>query len=116
MRAVNGGFDKLFKRIVKGEISLSLFLGVAPRVSKWRGEIATSLDSVNRSVRPVSYGLKLKGEKEEGKKEWKRAMEMEIERMKSFRAKRNVFKAHASLERVFLRMWEVSDDAIVDII
>lgn len=41
---------------------------------------------------------------------------MEIERMKSFRAKRNVFKAHASLERVFLRMWEVSDDAIVDII
>lgn len=43
-------------------------------------------------------------------------MEMEIERMESFRAKRNVFKAHASLERVFLRMWEVSDDAIVDII
>lgn len=58
--------------------------------------------------------IKIKG----GKRGRKKGMEegMEIERMKSFRAKRNVFKAHASLERVFLRMWEVSDDAIVDII
>lgn len=115
MRAVNGGFDKLFKRIVKGEISLSL---------SWRGSSRPKVtwrdcdqSRFGKSFgRPVSYGLKLKGGKEEGKKEWKRAMEMEIERMKSFRAKRNVFKAHASLERVFLRMWEVSDDAIVDII
>lgn len=89
MRAVNG-FDKLFKRIVKGEISLS-WRGSGPKVT-WRD---CEQSRFGKSLgRPVSYGfLRIKTEKkEEKKKKWKRAMEMEIERMKSFRVKRNVSK------------------------
>lgn len=89
MRAVNG-FDKLFKRIVKGEISLS-WRGSGPKVT-WRD---CEQSRFGKSLgRPVSYGfLRIKtGKKRRKKKEWKRAMEMEIERMKSFRVKRNVSK------------------------
>lgn len=89
MRAVNG-FDKLFKRIVKGEISLS-WRGSGPKVT-WRD---CEQSRLGKSLgRPVSYGfLRIKtGKKRRKKKEWKRAMEMEIERMKSFRVKRNVSK------------------------
>lgn len=89
MRAVNG-FDKLFKRIVKGEISLS-WRGSGPKVT-WRD---CEQSRFGKSLgRPVSYRfLRIKtGKKRRKKKEWKRAMEMEIERMKSFRVKRNVSK------------------------
>lgn len=89
MRAMNG-FDKLFKRIVKGEISLS-WRGSGPKVT-WRD---CEQSRFGKSLgRPVSYGfLRIKtGKKRRKKKEWKRAMEMEIERMKSFRVKRNVSK------------------------
>lgn len=89
MRAVNG-FDKLFKRIFKGEISLS-WRGSGPKVT-WRD---CEQSRFGKSLgRPVSYGfLRIKtGKKRRKKKEWKRAMEMEIERMKSFRVKRNVSK------------------------
>lgn len=118
MRAVNGGFDKLFKRIVKGEISLC-WRGSGAKVT-WRD---CERSRFGKSLgRPVSYGfLRIKtreGERKK-KKKGKKGMEegdgngdREDEKL-SREAER--FKAHASFEQ-FLRMWEVNDDAIVDII
>lgn len=112
MRAVNG-FDKLFKRIVKGEISLS-WRGSGPKVT-WRD---CEQSRFGKSLgRPVSYRfLRIKTgkkrRKKKGMEEGDGNGDREDEKL-SREAER--FKAHASFEQ-FLRMWEVSDDAIVDII